>query len=449
MHLTRRDYAVVGALVIALVFLGGVLSLRPRTIPQVAIAEATASPTLPPPVVYREGVVGTPDVDHAAVGTQPRRALARRPRVQRARCGWAPEHPRAGPRLVVQAVRRRQDVDVPHPRRRGVAGRRARHLGRRPVHGRGAQGPRRVGRPLRLVGRGRDRARSTTRPSRSASRRRSAASSPRPPSRCCRRTSSARPRTPTSPTSEFAKAPVGSGPYGLAELDETKAVLVPAQQLLPPIETPAPRDHRLARLARHARSATLVARPHAVHRARSSCSFFADDAAAAAAVETRRHRRRCRPRARGRRRRSARCRASSASATRRRRCPRCCSTSARTIRSCATCGSARALLAAIDREGLVRDVLGGDGSVADALVPPTSWAYDGEAARVDRVRPERRGRSRSRPPAGSKIDGAWAAPAGQGALRAPAAQRSRHGEPAARGDRRRPSATPGPSSGSR
>ena len=61
MHLNRRDYAVVGALVIALVLLGGVLSLRPRTIPQVAIAEATASPTLPPPVVYREGVVGTPE----------------------------------------------------------------------------------------------------------------------------------------------------------------------------------------------------------------------------------------------------------------------------------------------------------------------------------------------------------------------------------------------------
>jgi ABC-type transport system substrate-binding protein len=60
MHLNRRDYAVVGALVIALVFLGGVLSLRPRNIPQVAIADATASPTLPPPVVYREGVVGTP-----------------------------------------------------------------------------------------------------------------------------------------------------------------------------------------------------------------------------------------------------------------------------------------------------------------------------------------------------------------------------------------------------
>jgi peptide/nickel transport system substrate-binding protein len=69
----------------------------------------------------------------------------------------------------------------------------------------------------------------------------------------------------------------------------------------------------------------------------------------------------------------------------------------------------RALLAAIDRQGLVRDVLGGDGSVADALVPPTSWAYDGEAARV--IAFDRSAAIKSLQDAGwSKIDGAWAAP---------------------------------------
>ena len=40
----------------------------------------------------------------------------------------------------------------------------------------------------------------------------------------------------------------------------------------------------------------------------------------------------------------------------------------------------RALLAAIDRAGLVKDLLGGAGSRAETPIPPSSWAYDAKAA---------------------------------------------------------------------
>src|SRR4051794_6222458 len=61
MHLRRWDYAVVGVLVLFLVVCGVMLAGRPRGIPQEALAAPTASPTLPPPIVYREGVVGVPE----------------------------------------------------------------------------------------------------------------------------------------------------------------------------------------------------------------------------------------------------------------------------------------------------------------------------------------------------------------------------------------------------
>jgi peptide/nickel transport system substrate-binding protein len=42
----------------------------------------------------------------------------------------------------------------------------------------------------------------------------------------------------------------------------------------------------------------------------------------------------------------------------------------------------RALLAAIDREALVADLLGGAGRLATSPIPPSSWAYDEEATQV-------------------------------------------------------------------
>ena len=52
----------------------------------------------------------------------------------------------------------------------------------------------------------------------------------------------------------------------------------------------------------------------------------------------------------------------------------------RRTRSCATPRVRRALLAAIDRDALVADALGGDAIAADTLVPPSSWAFDAAAA---------------------------------------------------------------------
>ncbi len=59
MSITRRDNAVVAALVLSLVVLGGVIAL-PSAAPA-ATPEPTPQPTVPPPATYREGVVGHPE----------------------------------------------------------------------------------------------------------------------------------------------------------------------------------------------------------------------------------------------------------------------------------------------------------------------------------------------------------------------------------------------------
>jgi peptide/nickel transport system substrate-binding protein len=68
-----------------------------------------------------------------------------------------------------------------------------------------------------------------------------------------------------------------------------------------------------------------------------------------------------------------------------------------------------ALLAAIDRDELVRTVLGGDAARADALVAPGSWAFD--AASAGTVKHDRRKATKALQDAGwKKKDGAWFAP---------------------------------------
>ena len=64
MSITRRDGAVVAALVLSLAVLGGVLAVPGAGAPA-ATAEPSAPPTPAPPVTYREGVVGHPRRDHA------------------------------------------------------------------------------------------------------------------------------------------------------------------------------------------------------------------------------------------------------------------------------------------------------------------------------------------------------------------------------------------------
>jgi peptide/nickel transport system substrate-binding protein len=69
----------------------------------------------------------------------------------------------------------------------------------------------------------------------------------------------------------------------------------------------------------------------------------------------------------------------------------------------------RALLAAIDRDALVTDALGGDAVRADALVPPESWAYD--AASADAVAHDPKAAAKLLTGAGwTKKGGKWYAP---------------------------------------
>ena len=406
MHLTRRDYAVVGALVIALVVLGGVLSLRPRAIPQVAIAEATQSPTLPPPVVYREGVVGTPE----SITPVSARNRAERSLVGLIYSGLM----RMGPDNTLEP-------DLASSWKVSDDGKTwTFHIRDDAVWQDGE--PVTASDVLYTVNALKDPDASGGRSSSWAEVETAAVDE---------KTVTFRLKTPvagflaatTQPllpshlladvpyadiaTSEFARSPIGSGPYGLTELDATKAVLLPASKLLPPIEPPQPVITASPdSLATPIPSATSSIPTPFIERI--ELSFFPDDAAAADAIgngsidavaglspEE----------------------ASSVSAipgVERIRYPT--TTLSTVLLNLRTnhpelrdLRVRKALLSAIDRQGLVRDTLGGDGSVADALVPPTSWAYDGEAAGVvayDKAAAEKLLRD-----AGwAKVQGAWRAP---------------------------------------
>ena len=75
-----------------------------------------------------------------------------------------------------------------------------------------------------------------------------------------------------------------------------------------------------------------------------------------------------------------------------------------------------AMLAAIDRDALVSEVLGGSATRADGLVPPTSWAYD--SASVGSVKHDPKAAAKAMQAAGwSKKSGTWVAPGGKGAYK--------------------------------
>ena len=84
-------------------------------------------------------------------------------------------------------------------------------------------------------------------------------------------------------TSDFSRLPVGSGPFGITELDGAHAVLVPAQQLVPPGPTASPTAE-----ASIDSLATPIPRPSVTGLTpfieRIELSFFSDDDAAAAAL---------------------------------------------------------------------------------------------------------------------------------------------------------------------
>jgi peptide/nickel transport system substrate-binding protein len=406
MNLTRRDYAVVGALVIALIALGGILSLRPRAVPEAAIADVTASPTLPPPVVYREGVVGVPE------SITP---LSARNRAERSLVGLIFSGlTRMGPDNTLEP-------DLASSWKISDDGKTWTFRIRDDAVWQDGE-PVTSADVLYTVNALKDPDSSGGRSSSWAEVETAAVDD---------KTVTFRLTTPvggflaatTQPllpahlladvphadiaTSEFARAPVGSGPYGLTELDHAKAVLVPATKLLPPVETQAP-----VIAASPDSLATPIPSPSSPGLTpfieRIELSFFDDDAAAAEAIENG----------------SVDAvaglapeQASTVSATpgidRIRYPTTTLSTVLLNLRpnhpELRDIRVRKALLSAIDRQALVRDTLGGDGSVADALVPPTSWAYDGEAAGVvpyDQAAAEKLLRD-----AGwAKVQGAWRAP---------------------------------------
>ncbi len=177
-------------------------------------------------------------------------------------------------------------------------------------------------------------------------------------------------------TSEFAAYPVGSGPYAISEIDDTRAVLVPTSMVLPdqgePVEeaSPSPTMDSLA---------TPLPAPSAVvptpYIEQMVVSFFEDQEALTAALEAGEI-----DVVAGLTKDATDTIAALPGMERLRYPTTTLSTVLLNLRpthpELRDPRTREALLLAIDRDTLVRDVLGGDGVRADALVPPSSWAYD-------------------------------------------------------------------------
>lgn len=211
-------------------------------------------------------------------------------------------------------------------------------------------------------------------------------------------------------TSDFARLPVGSGPYALTELDETRAVLVPATTVRP-AEEPSPSPTLVPSASPDSLATPLPAISPGLpdpYVDRYEVVFHADDEALTAAfvageidavsgLET-----------------TSATVASAEEGVERFEYP---TTTLSTVilnlrpshPELRDPNVRTALLAAIDREALVASVLGGDGIPAYALLPPSSWAYDGTAATPVIYDPAA-AEALLLKAGWTKIDGAWAAP---------------------------------------
>ncbi len=218
-------------------------------------------------------------------------------------------------------------------------------------------------------------------------------------------------------TSDFARLPVGSGPFAITDVDDQRATLVPASGVMTPVEEDpaasagaAPSMDSLA---------TPLPRPSASlpspYLDEVEVRFYDDEAALAEGL------------------RSGEVDAASGlSGARlgelaqeegidRHAYP---TTTLSTVLLNLRPGHKElrdpkvraAMLAAIDRDALVSEVLGGNATRADGLVPPTSWAYD--AASVGSVKHDPKAAAKAMQAAGwSKKGGKWVAPGGKGAYR--------------------------------
>jgi len=207
---------------------------------------------------------------------------------------------------------------------------------------------------------------------------------------------------------EFARLPVGTGPYVLAELDDERAVLVAAALLPPPVEEPldSPSLDPFGTPAPAATPALPVP-----YLERIEVHFFADAAALASALEDG-----AVDGAAGLPAPEAEALAATSGIERVAYPTTTLAAVLLNLRpSHAELDDGRvltALLAAIDRDALVATTLGGDARRADALVPPLSWAFD--AASAPQVKFDRKEAARLLRAAGWKqADGAWTAPRGK------------------------------------
>ncbi|MEI7744102.1 MAG: peptide ABC transporter substrate-binding protein [Chloroflexota bacterium] len=195
-------------------------------------------------------------------------------------------------------------------------------------------------------------------------------------------------------TSDFARWPVGSGPYAITEIDAQRAILVPTASVLPQVEpsagpaspepsggaSPSPSDGATSSGSETPpASVAPSAAPADGSVGRIELHFYTDEDAlksamsageidAAAGLS-----------------KATTAALTQVAGTDRTRYPTTLLTAVllnlRTshpeLRSASV---RRALLAAIDRDGMVTDLLDGDAVRADAMVPPTSWAYDAASA---------------------------------------------------------------------
>jgi peptide/nickel transport system substrate-binding protein len=178
-------------------------------------------------------------------------------------------------------------------------------------------------------------------------------------------------------TSEFAAWPVGSGPYAISVIDDTGAVLVPTSNVLPGNEVP-PTDQESPSPTPDS-LATPLPPPSAVvptpYIERMEIRFFEDQAAVVEAYQAREI-----DAVAGLTNEAVDTLAAAAGTERLRYPTTTLSTVLLNLRpshpELRDPRTREALLMAIDRDALVRDVLGGNAVRADALVPPGTWAYE-------------------------------------------------------------------------
>jgi peptide/nickel transport system substrate-binding protein len=207
--------------------------------------------------------------------------------------------------------------------------------------------------------------------------------------------------------SDFARLPVGTGPYALTEIDERGALLLPASVVEP---SPEP-SLELPSLSPDA-LATPGPEPTPVgldpYIDRIEVLFYSDDAAATAAIQ------------------SGAVDAVAGLGTDHANVVAAEEGIDRLLYPTTTLSTViinlrpshpelrdprvrRALLAGLDREALVGNVLGGEGVPAYALVPPSSWAYDGTAA-APILHDPAVAKKLLEEAGWTTVDGAWAAP---------------------------------------